>query len=232
MCASTFDNHIIICEWNYRARSIIKELRADIHTGNVSIVLIADIDEKPIDDDNLFFVRGTVNEETLEKANLKAARTVVVLGDDSLETTARDAKVVLTTLTIESMNPDVHSVVELVDKANKQHCQRANADEIIVGSELSSHLIASAASDHGISKVISELLSNRYGNELYSIAVPEKMAGSRFLDVFVNMKSESNATVLGVQQGGNGTFISNPEADYLVSRDDHLLVISKDKDRR
>ena len=154
----------------------------------------------------------------------------MVLGDDSVETTARDAKVVLSTLTIESMNPDVYSVVELVDKSNEQHCIRANADEIIVGSELSSHLIASATCDHGISKVISELLSNRYGNEFYSMPVPEKMIGSKFIDVFIGMKTQSNATVLGVQKGSNGEFISNPDVDYLLCEKDNLLVISKDRD--
>ena len=230
MFASTVDNHIIICEWNHRTRAIIKELRGDAQTENVPLVLIADIEEKPIDDDNLFFVRGAVNEETLEKANLKKARTVVVLGDDSVETTARDAKVVLTTLTVENMNPDVYSIVELVDKVNEQHCLRANADEIIIGSELSSHLIASAASDHGISKVISELLSSHYGNELYSMPVPEKMVGLKFLDVFIAMKTQVNATVLGVQKGSDGECISNPDVDYLVSEEDYLLVISKDRD--
>ena len=230
MCASTVDNHIIICEWNHRTRAVIKELRGDAQTENVPLVLIANIEEKPIDDDNLFFIRGAVNEDTLEKANLKKARTVVVLGDDSVETTARDAKVVLTILTVENMNPDVYSIVELVDKTNEQHCLRANADEIIIGSELSSHLIASAANDHGISKVVSELLSSHYGNELYSMPVPEKMIGSKFLDVFIAMKTQENATVLGIQKGSEGECISNPDVDYLLSEKDYLLVISKDRD--
>ena len=47
MCASTVDNHIIICEWNHRTRAIIKELRADTQTANVPLILIADIEEKP-----------------------------------------------------------------------------------------------------------------------------------------------------------------------------------------
>jgi voltage-gated potassium channel len=231
MCASTIDNHIIICEWNHRARAIIKELRADTQTSNIPLILIAEIDEKPIDDNNLFFVRGTVNEETLEKANLQKARTVVILGDDAVEITARDAKVVLSTLTIESMNPDVYTVVELVDKTNEQHCLRANADEIIVGSELSSHLIASAASDHGISKVISELLSSRFGNEFYSMPLPEEMINLKFLDVFIAMKTQSNTTVLGIQKRSTGEFVSNPDVNYRVSQQDNLLVISKDRNQ-
>lgn len=229
MYASTVENHIIICEWNHRTRAIIKELRADIQTHSIPLILIADIEEKPIDDANLFFIRGTVNEETLKNANLQKARTVVVLGDDAVDTTARDAKVVLSTLTIESMNPDVYTVVELVDKANEQHCLRANADEIIIGSELSSHLIASAASNHGISKVISELLSSRYGNEFYSMQVPKEMIDLKFIDVFIAMKTQSNTTVLGIQEASTGEYISNPDIDYCVSQEDKLLVISRDR---
>ena len=229
MVTSKVNNHIIICEWNHRARGVWKELRSDTQTENLPIVVIADIEEKPVDDPGLVFIRGIVNEETLKMANLKQATTIIILGDDRLETTAKDAKVVLTTLTVETINPEVYSVVELADKTNELHCQRANANEIIIGSELSSHLLASAASDHGISRIISELLSSRYGNELYSMAVPEQMIGNTFLDLFIAMKKEQNTTVLGVQKGRGGEFISNPDADYLITAEDYLLVISKDR---
>ena len=229
MGTSKVSNHIILCEWNHRAKAVLEELRSDPQTENLPIVLIADIEEKPVDDPGLVFVSGVVNEESLNKANLEKASTIVILGDDGVEATARDAKVVLTTLTVESINPQVYSVVELVDKANEQHCQRANADEIIVGSELNSHLIASAASDHGISRIIFELLSSRYGNEIYSMPVPEQMIGSNFLEVFTTMKTENNTTVIGIQKGRGGDFISNPDGDYLVCREDYLLVISKDR---
>lgn len=225
----TVTGHIIICEWNHRTKSIIKELRSDPQTAETPIVLIADIEEKPLVDPKLVFVRGIVNEETLLKANLEQASTVVILGDDSVETTARDAKVVLTALTVESMNPDVYSVVELVDKANEQHCRRANADEIIIGSELNSHLIASAASDHGVSRIITELLSSRYGNELYSMPAPREMIGQPFLEVFIAMKKEHATTVFGIQKGRGGDFISNPDAEYVLEEGDYLLVISKDR---
>jgi voltage-gated potassium channel len=229
MVTSKVNNHIIICEWNHRARGVWKELRSDTQTEHLPIVVIADIEEKPVDDPELVFIRGIVNEETLKMANLEQAATIIILGDDRLETTAKDAKVVLTTLTVETINPEVYSVVELADKTNEPHCQRANANEIIISSELSSNLLASAASDHGISRIISELLSSRYGNELYSMAVPEQMIGSTFLDLFITMKKEQNTTVFGIQKGQGGDFISNPDADYLITAEDYLLVISKDR---
>lgn len=229
MCKTKLTDHIILCEWNHRTRAILKELRTDSKSRDSAIVLIADITEKPVDDTLLFFVKGQVNEETLKQANLAQARTVVVLGDDTLEATSRDAKVVLTTLTIESMANEVYSVVELVDKSNEQHCRRAHADEIIIGSELSSHLLATAALDHGISRIISELLSSRYGNELYAVPVPEKLAGNRFLDVLLHMKQEQQATVLGIQKGRGGELITNPDIDYLVTEQDYLVIIAKER---
>lgn len=229
MVISKAESHIIICEWNHRAKAVLKELRSDSQTMDLPIVLIADVDQKPVSDSNLIFVRGVVNEETLKMANLEKASTIIILGDDEVEETARDAKVILTTLTVETLNPQVYSVVELVDKANELHCQRANANEIIIGSELNSHLLASAACDHGISRIISELLSSRYGNELYSMPVPEKMAGLKFVEIFVTMKTDSNTTVFGIQKGRGGEFISNPDTDYIVEESDYLLVISKDR---
>ncbi len=229
MCKIDLTDHIIICEWNHRARAILKELRADSKTENSPIVLLADVVGKPVDDPLLFFVKGQVNEETLAQANLAQAKTVVVLGDDTIDATSRDAKVVLSTLTIESMAGEVYTVVELVDKANEQHCRRAKADEIIIGSELSSHLVATATLDHGISRIVSELLSSSHGNELYAVPVPKQLAGKEFLDVMVAMKREQKATVLGIQKGRGGELITNPNVDYLVTAEDYLVLVAKDR---
>lgn len=224
-----FKNHIILCEWNRRAEEILSEWRNDARYAEKPVVLIAAIENKPVDDDNLYFIRGAVNEEKLLRANLPAADTVVILGNDALEPTARDAQVVLATLTVESLNRQAYTIVELVDERNVRHCQRANADEIIVGAEFSSKLISRAALDHGISKVISELLSSNIGNDLYMLPVPEALAGQSFLEVFVQMKKQSNCTILAVQRGEKREVFSNPPVDFTVEAGDHLIVISPTK---
>ncbi len=229
MCKTELCKHIILCEWNHRTRSILTELRTDNKTRDSAIVLIADLPEKPVDDPLLYFVQGQADEETLAQANLAQARTIVVLGDDSLEARSRDAKVVLTTLTIESMAGEVYSIVELVDKSNEQHCQRARADEIIIGSELSSHLLAAAALDHGISNIVSELLISHYGNELYTVPVPKNLADKTFLEVMVAMKKHQNATVLGIQKGLGGGIITNPAVGYLVGPNDNLVIVAQER---
>ena len=225
-----FEKHIILCEWNYRAEIIINELRLEPETQKTPIILIADIDRKPIKDKYLFFVKGQVCDKTLHQANLEKAKTVIILGDSNLDYTSRDAKVVLSTLTIESINPQVYTIVELLDEAHIQACKRARADEIIVSSKLSSHLISSATINHGISKVISDIVTYGYGSQLFKIAVPESEIGNPFIDVFMRMKQERQSTVIAIEEGKTGETISNPSPDYQVAANDYLIYIaSSDK---
>ncbi len=221
-----FEHHIIIAEWNKRTTGILEELRSEDATANTPIVLIADIERKPIDDDNLFFVRGNVTDETLEKANLAKARTMIILGNDQLDNRTRDAIVVLSTLTVESINPNVYTIVELVDQSNAITCKRANANEIIIGIEISSRLISQAALNHGISEVISDLLTAQTGNRLYKIPLPHTESGKSFVDVMVYMKQAHQSIIVGVQKGVEGQVIPNPAVDYVFEPGDYVIVIS------
>lgn len=227
MQSFSVSNHFILCGWNHRARNVWAEMRVDERNAETPVVLIAELEGKPEDDRHLHFIRGDVTEETLQRANLEEASTVVIFGDDRLDSHARDARVVLATLTVETINPNAYTIVELSDHRNSRHCQRARADEIIVPNELGSRLISSAARDHGISKVIYEVLSSDQGNDLYKIALPQELQGQAFLDVFTEMKRSREATLLAVQKGDQGEVISNPPADLRVERGDHLILISK-----
>jgi voltage-gated potassium channel len=225
-----FENHIILCEWNERTAAVLHSLRLDPQATSTPIVLIADIEEKPVPDEELYLVRGNVTEDNLNRAHLAAAQTVVIVGDERLEPTARDAKAVLTTLAVETINLTAYTVVELADEANVRHCQRANADEIIVTSELSSNLVARAALDHGISEVISEVLRSDQGNQLYRIPVPASLKGSSFMDAYTDLKRLHQSTVVGVRMH-NDQVITNPPADYTLKEGDYLIIISLERPR-
>jgi len=226
MGSYTFENHVIICGWNHRARVIVKELRADLKTAESPIVLVADLQQKPLNDDRLFFIQGEADAETLGRANLAHADTAIVLGDDALETGARDAKVILSTLTIESLNPAVYTIVELVDANNVQHCKRANADEVIVSGELSSALISRAAVNHGVTRVVSELLSAQYGQELYKLPPPVSLVKKNFLDILIQMKQQYHCLVVAIENGHTGELLSNPPVDYQLGEHDQLILIA------
>lgn len=222
----TFTDHIIFCEWNQRGHSIITELRADHATRNTPIVLIASIEAKPTQDDSLFFIQGHVSDETLTRANVARAKTVVILGDERLDISARDARAVLDTLMVESITPEAYTVVELNDESNVRYCKRANADEIIVVNRLGSLLISYAALNHGMSSVFTELLKIGQGNNLYKLPLPYRMVHRRFIEIFIELKQEQESMLLAIQNGVTGPIICNPHAEYRLRECDYLIMIA------
>ncbi|NOG83629.1 MAG: cag pathogenicity island protein Cag26 [Planctomycetes bacterium] len=222
-------DHFLICGWSYKAKEIIAELRADKKVRDKPIVLVADIPEKPFEDENTYFIRGEMSAETAKKANLEAASVVIILSDESLDSYARDAKAVLNTLTIRTLNPNAYVCLEITDAKNRQHGRMAGADEIIVVGELSCNLLVQAALDNGITRIITELVSNQFGNELYKIPSPENLIGQRFVDVLLFLKSEHDAITLAVESLDEKRFIANPDMDYIIRDGDQLIVIAQER---
>jgi hypothetical protein len=52
--------------------------------------------------------------------------------------------------------------------------------------------------DHGISRIVSELISASYGNDLFAVPAPERLVGVRFLDAVAAMKREAEATLIAI----------------------------------
>lgn len=90
-----------------------------------------------------------------------------------------------------------------------------------------SKLLGQAALDHGITRVIFELMSNKFGNQLYKIEAPPELVGLRFGEAMIKMKSEHNAILLAIQR--EGRFFTNPPSDMIVQEGDELILISESR---
>lgn len=222
----TYHHHIIICGWNHKAREIINELRADQGARDTAVVLIADLPELPIEAVDVAFVRGEVTLETMAQANMQEARVVVILSDEHVDAFSRDARSILTTLTIKKAYPHLYTCVELADDDNRTHCKLAGADEMIVSGALTSHLLVLAALDPGVTTVVSELLSRHVGShELYLTPLAAEFAGCSFLEVLSRLKAANNVLALGVQHA-DGSNRLNPPPDYVLQTGDQLFVVA------
>ena len=229
MKSTKVTGHFIICGWNFRGKDLVKELRADTKSSTLPIVIIADIPEKPLDDPDLYFVRGEVSGDSLEKSSIEEARVAIVLSDDRLDSYARDAKTVLNILTLKNANPNLYTCVELMDPKNVDHCRMAKADEIIVVGEISTNLLVQAALDHGITHMISELVSNRYGKELFKIDIPSRLIDRTFFDVMCELKKKYDILCLGIEgKSGDGS-TANPDGDRRLAEGDQLIVIASER---
>lgn len=229
--SSNIKKHIIICEWNYRAKLIYQELRKNFKRKQVPIVVIADIKNKPIkNDNNLFLIKGAVEKETLLEANIWKAETVVILGDEKLDDTSRDAKVVLSTLTVENTCRQVYTIVELADERYFELCQKAHADRIIVaGSNFRSHLVSRAIINNGISDLVTYILTQQSKNQFYQIPVPSYYEGFSFVKALVKMRRYHQGTIIAIFEGSTGKLVTNPESKYQLQKEDYLIVMTRNK---
>ncbi len=221
-------DHIIICEYNHRLNQIVKELRKNDDTKQTPIVLIADIERNPINEDNFYFIKGVTTDKNLQKANLKQAKTVIILGDHELSPENRDYKAILACLNVRKINSEVYTIVEIADETHLETF-KGIADEIIVSSKLSSLLISNAVINHNISEVIFDILTYEYGSQILKIPVPKREVGYPFIHVFTNMKQNYQKTIIAIQKGEKGEIVTNPQPDYRLTSDDYLIVIYTDK---
>jgi voltage-gated potassium channel len=97
--------------------------------------------------------------------------------------------------------------------------------------ELSTNLLVQAALDHGMSRMISELVSNRYGNDLYKIGMPSYYIGRSFFDVMSELKRKHNILAIGITDSQGENMTTNPDSEYKLKSDDQLITIAMDRPR-
>jgi voltage-gated potassium channel len=226
MRSSPYSGHFVLCGWNGKALRILEELRSDLRTAHTPVVLLADLPEKP--PEVPYLVRGHVTPTTMQQANMAAARAVIILGDAHGDAFSSDARAVLITHTIKAAYPALYTCVELLDPQNLPHCQMARADEIIVSGAVASTLLARAARDPGVTRVVSDLLQGRQGPELYFTPVPSVVVGKPFLEALTRLKQDYNVLLIAVQSG-EGMLYTNPPSTYQIRAVDRLYVIAADR---
>ncbi|MDQ1328075.1 MAG: Potassium channel protein [Candidatus Poribacteria bacterium] len=217
------NEHILLCGWNYSADVIISE----IHTDNKEkdIVIIANLNENPVNEDHVHFIKGDSTDiNKLEMACFRTASVAIVLHDESTPNNSGDGQSILTVLAIKHEQPSVYVCIQLMNESNMSHCQRAGADEVVITGGLTSKLLVQAALDHGVTKVITELLSKEYGSEIYKIKCPKKYIGQSFKSALIAFKDEYNGIIIGVAK--TDKFLTNPKGDVILDKDDYLIIVA------
>jgi voltage-gated potassium channel len=221
MGASGFKDHIVVCGWNATARDLVDELRGDDYVQKV--VVIAELDKNPARSD-VYFVRGdATNEEDLERAGIKEASAALIFPDDP--TDGADMRSILTVMAVEHAAPGCRTVVEVNNPRHEPHFRRANADELLVTSKISSHLLARSALYPGLTGIVTDIVSGGEGSELYRIVLPAEYIGLAIDEVATRLRRDHHATLLSVNRGGRA-FV-NPASDFVLEAGDDAVVVAE-----
>jgi voltage-gated potassium channel len=219
--ASGYKDHIVVCGWNSTARELIQELRGDEYKAKV--VVLADVEKNPAGE-GVYFVRGDATTEAdLRRAGIEEAAAALVFPVDA--SNEADMHGILTVMAIESIAPEVRTVVEVNNPRHVEHFQRAHASEVLVTSSLASRLLARSALYPGLTGLVTDIVSGGIGSELYRVELPDKFHGLTIDEVSVRLRDEHRATLLAVGRGKQT--IVNPRSDFRLEAADDLLVVAE-----
>ena len=221
------NDHILICGWNDTGEDLVRNLLAD--RREPSIVLLANVDHAPLDDERLMFVQGPVTEQSLVMAGADRAESAIVLGSQQIQDLqGRDAKSLMNSLTIKQHNPDIYVCTQLFDSSSLTNAELSRADEIVVVGALAGGLLSRAALDHGSSRAISSLVRAEEQCEIYRVSVPASWVGRSFGVLLEEAKAQANILLVGIESS-DGDLVLNPPGDCVLGERDMVAVIANQR---
>jgi voltage-gated potassium channel len=132
---------------------------------------------------------------------------------------------ILIALAIESLAPEVRTVVEVNNPKHVEHFRRADVDEVLVTSKLASHLLARTALYPGLGELVTDIVSGGEGSELYRIPVPAELVGRTVGDAVPRLLAYNGAILLAV--GREGAVLANPAATLPIETGDELVILAE-----
>lgn len=226
-------DHIVVCGWTPKTEVILHEYRANQSTRNLPIVIITENETDRINSDieklpNVFLIQDDFTKLTaLNRAGISDARICIVLADTTGGRSEQDAdaRTILTSLTVEKVNPDVYTCAELFNRSYGTHLEMGQVNEFVVSEEYGAYVIAQAGMHRGLINVFGELLTYRHGNEFRRLPVPSSWVGRQFNEMLSELKNDKNAILVAVD-GQEDSMDVNPE-NHTFAEGDQVVVICK-----
>ncbi|WP_332631583.1 ion channel [Halalkalibacter flavus] len=142
-------DHMVLINWSQKAKETIGEL-LNLHQ-NIDIVLIDQLNNSPINDPNVHYVKGSATKiDTLKRANVLGAQSVCIFGPDNImDNIAADGKTLLIASTIKQLaNQKKSNLYIIAEISDEDHITNTNLDcinEFILSNKPFSNLMAKTA---------------------------------------------------------------------------------------
>lgn len=210
MDLSKLKHHFVICGWKKNMEKVLADilflnagLSADLLVviANIAPEAIELFQQQNPDLSDVNILRGEhYNENMLNRANVKNARKILILSDESeaISPTEADSRTVIAAMTLNKIVRSVPICAELLDKKFEPYLLNAHVDEIIYSNEYSRALVANASASTGIAKVLNVLLDTQSQNILCARPIPAQYIGKPFKDLRDGIEDTQHCIVLGL----------------------------------
>ena len=217
---SKLKDHIIICGLGRNGREVANELKEQ----EVPFLIVEE-DEEVLKDylelcpDALVLQGDATHDETLEKANIKAAQGLIT----ALST---DAENVFITLTAREMNPHIKIVARASHESSESKLRRAGANEVIIPNLLGGKKMANVITRPAMIEFL-ELISgdsrfNKLHLEVFRCQEHRQLIGKTLAELHI--RARTGVLVLGRKTGSLPVEL-NPNVHKHLGEEDRLFVI-------
>ena len=231
-------NHTLILGWSNRIFPILSELAiANSNIRGASVVIFANVDRIEMEDEigsragNLGKLKivtrkgDPTNPSDLARANLGAAKSVIILDADD----SGDATVVSTVLAVKAAinNPNISIVAEVDDAETATALTSATNGQVqtVRSHDIIARVTAQASRQPGLATVILDLLDFD-GDEIYFSSIPA-LEGKTYSDALLSF---NEASVIGLFDN-KGVSHLNPKPSTKIGKGTKIIAIAKDDDR-
>lgn len=216
-------DHIIIVGWNERTRKLIEKVTA--MNKQTEIVLIDNsLPRLPYQEFPVHFVHGDASEdETLLKAKVDAAKSILVTANTSKKEKLADHHTVLTTVAIRGNNKKVPITAEILSDKQLDNALRAGATTIVRPNDLLSSLLYHQlffAQTNNSMDLVSKLLENQ---QSIKQTLPTSLEDKAYR-IGVNQFLEGHQLLLGVIRNDKWTL--NPPPDFELKSGDAVITLA------
>ncbi len=225
-------DHIVICGFSSKVAILVTEFLSEKGFSGTEILLVsehADIDElknRGVRTDCISVLKEDFTKvETLKKASVNRARIAIILSEagHNRSTEDIDARTILAALTIERLNPGIHTSAELYNEEYSAHLKMGGVEDVVVQGDISGRLLARVAMHQGFLGFFKDLLTNQEGNALAFQPINPELVGMPVEKALHDLHSRHGILLVGVRPKG-AELIVNPRSRILLA-DDELLVI-------
>ena len=200
-------DHLILCGWNPSGERVLNSIQQLSQGKKRDLVLINEMNEEDVtmlknrfQDMRIHFVSGDfTQEEILHRASVTDANTVIIVPNTTgSEVATYDEKTIFATLTIKSIDPAIRVVAYLLDRENLTHIKRADVDEVVVGDDFSTHILASHVVDPGVPQFANQLIDSNSTSRFKRVAIPSQFVGKSYDDLFKHLRKKNGSLLIGV----------------------------------
>ncbi|GGF32816.1 putative potassium channel protein YugO [Halobacillus andaensis] len=213
--------HIILIGWNERTRQLI-EMMTENKCHEYIVLIDRTMKQLYENHSNVHFIHGDATmEETLDKANVKEAKTAIVTADPSKAEHAADQSVIHQVVSLKGHNSQLFIIAEVLTDKQKINAERAGADRVVRSNDFMSSLFYHELFHTDPGEPFQLLLDLLTSRQFHEETVPTELQDQLVEDA-VTFYLEKGSVVIGYRYNQTPHFILEPS---LPLADIHTLIL-------